>query len=101
MQAKTLLTLIAALVVGAVIGYLLQGWMRQGTVSLDDPAPLVNQAPVPVKEFTAEELKGFCCMPQGKECQQSASDVQCLGAGGLVFAYELGECNRICASAAP
>ena len=101
MQAKTLMTLLASLVVGVVIGYLVQGWMRQGTITLEDPAPIVNQAPAAPKEYTADQLKGFCCAAKGQQCQASASDVECLGAGGYVFAYTIGDCNNVCVSSAP
>ena len=101
MNKKTILRLIPIIVIGFIVGFLLQGWMRHKTLTLTDPPPLVDQSPAIAQHFSADQLKGFCCPAKGKHCYEEKEDVICLRAGGYVFTYDSGSCEKICAPKIP
>lgn len=100
MQKRTVFSLLAAIILGAVAGYLLQGFLRRGTLSPADPAPFMQDRGAVKTDFTADELKGFCCNKKGEVCTVSPSDEECLGGGGYVFAYSESDCAIVCDSPA-
>jgi hypothetical protein len=101
MQKSTLFSLVAAIVAGVLVGYLLQGFLRRGAVTVTDPAPLLETSGAAKTEFTPDELQGFCCMQKGQQCSQSPSDEICLGNGGYAFAYSAEDCAIVCAPVTP
>ena len=101
MHSKIFFRLTAAVVVGLIVGYVLQGWMRHKAITFNDPPSPVDQSPPIAQQLTPDQMKGWCCPGKGKHCYDEKQDVICLRAGGYVFTYEKASCEKICAPAAP